>query len=171
MKIALYLLISIAVRPVFADVDFNPAQQILMQGQSCEELATHAQSILEWNELITKKSNPLPECFCSSKSCQMDVAPISPYFVKELTNYTSGFGAESAYAGPNCFNAALVSSGALPHITFTHPLEIRAILASSMCTERSISEPLVPGDILLVRNQSDPHFEVHAGVSIGTQVN
>lgn len=170
MKTILILATVLFVLPVFAEVNFTPSQQILMRGSSCDELNTHASSILQWTRAISNMPYDLPECLCSSKQCQMDVGPISPYFVKELTNFESGFATDSAYNGPNCFNAALVSSSTLPKINFTHPLEMTAILDSPLCSEIKPTEALVPGDILVVRNSKDPNFEVHAGIYLSDEL-
>lgn len=164
----LFALFMLTAFPFFAQaqVDFIATKQILIQGQSCEELEVHAQSIMDWTTLIFKTPLEMPECFCSSKSCQMDVASVSPYFVKELTNFEPGFTMETAHPGPNCFNAALFSSQTVSYINFTHPFEMTQILNSSLCSERPINEPLVPGDILVVRDQKNAYFEVHAGVYV-----
>lgn len=100
----------------------------------------------------------------------MDVAPISPYAVKSLTNFQMEFNSNSAYNGPNCFNAALLLSSSLPHATFTHPREMSAVLSSPLCVERDRQEALQPGDILVVRDQKNTYFEVHAGIYINEQL-
>jgi hypothetical protein len=45
-----------------------------------------------------------------------------------------------------------------------------AVLNSSLCRERKIDESLQPGDILVVRDQSNPLFEIHAGVYINQEL-
>lgn len=149
-----------------AQLEFVPSRQILMSGLNCQELQTHAQAIIDWTKYLTNTSYEAPECFCSAKSCHIDVAPISPYFVKELTVFESGFSPSSAFSGPNCFNAALVSTHSLPQITYTHPYEMTAVLGSSLCKEVLLDDELRPGDVLAVRDQSQNFFEVHAGIYI-----
>lgn len=147
-----------------AQVEFLPSQQIMMIGKSCQVLEEQAQDILNWNVVMSnQKQLQVPECFCSSKSCQMDVGPISPYFVKQVSNFKTD-PITTPYPGPNCFNAALVASSTLNDIRFTHPVEITATLKSSLCKERGINEQAQPGDILVVRDQSNALFEIHAGV-------
>lgn len=138
-----------------------------MKGKSCRELEGFAESILNWALTINSKEEPTsPECFCSSRSCQMNVAEVSPYVVVELTNFQQENSA-SAYNGPNCFNAAFYASKTVPSVSFTHPYETTALLQSSLCKERSAQEALKPGDLLVVRDQSQAFFEIHAGVYVG----
>jgi hypothetical protein len=170
IKITLHILISFFCSLSVAQLQFSPTQQILMQGSSCQELTSFGQSILDWSLAINKLASlPQPECFCSSQRCQMDVAKISPYLVLELTNFDSTQ-MESAHNGPNCFNAALYASKTLPSVSFTHPYEITALLNSSLCRERGKDERLQAGDILVVRDQSNPLFEIHAGVYINQEL-
>lgn len=164
MKFVIFIICFFSAALSAAQVAFNPSKEILMEGSSCEELEAHAQSILAWTKQSTNTNYEMPQCYCSKTSCRMDVAPISPYFVKELTNYDSGFALASAYNGPNCFNAALVANETLPKISFTHPYEIAALLTSPLCREVPISDSLQPGDILVVRNLKEPYREIHAGI-------
>ncbi len=153
-----------------AQVQFAPSQQILMQGSSCHQLGEFGQSIMDWTTTInTSLVIAQPECFCSTQSCQMDVSQISPYFVIELTSFQETQSV-SAFNGPNCFNAALYASATLPNVSFTHPYELTALLQSSLCTERKADEELQPGDMLVVRDQSDSNFEIHAGVYLNDQL-
>lgn len=149
-----------------AQLEFEPAKQILMKAKTCEELQTHAASIVQWTKMTSNTLYEIPECFCSSHSCQMDVGRISPYIVKALSTYDSGFAMSSAYDGPNCFNAALVATNTLPKLSYTHPYEMTAFLQSSLCEEKAVGEPLVPGDILVVRDQRQEYLEIHAGIYI-----
>jgi hypothetical protein len=169
VKTIFFCLLALSFQTAFAAVDFDPLQEILMTGENCQELEANAQSIIAWSAGITHAGYQMPECFCSAKSCRMDVTSISPYFVKQMTVYdNTGYGVSAAHSGPNCFNAALVASNTLNQIVFTHPAELDVILSSSLCTERKRGEALVPGDILVVRNQKDPNFDVHAGVYINS---
>jgi hypothetical protein len=170
MKITIHILISFLCCLGNAQVRFTPTQQILMQGSSCQELADFGQSILDWSLSINKQTSiRQPECFCSTEKCQMDVSGISPNFVMQLTNFDP-VQMESAHNGPNCFNAALYASQTLPSVSFTHPYEMTAILSSSLCRERRDDENLQPGDILVVRDQNNPLFEIHAGVYINQEL-
>lgn len=151
----------------FAEVQFNPTKQIVLQAKTCEEIEPLAQSILNWTQTLSSQEQlNRPECYCSSNQCVMDVAPISPYFVRELTNFEGDWTTSSAYNGPNCFNAALVSTNTLPKIRFTHPAEMTAFLSSSLCEERALTSSLKPGDLLIVRDQKNPFFEIHAAIFI-----
>ncbi|MCC6137943.1 MAG: hypothetical protein IT287_04880 [Bdellovibrionaceae bacterium] len=170
MKTTLLLLLLLFPYLSLAQVDFTTSKEILMEAKTCTELNKHAESIAAWTRASNNTNPALPECFCSSTKCRMDVAPISPYFVKELTNFENGFAVSSAYNGPNCFNAALVSSQTLPKINFTHPLEMTAILGSPLCKEKKISEALTPGDILVVRDPNNIWLEIHAGIYINDEL-
>jgi len=153
-----------------AQVQFNPSQQILMRGSSCLQLEDFGQSIMEWSTTINKTLDlTQPECFCSSQSCHMNVSEISPYLVIELTSFQETQEV-SAYNGPNCFNAALYASKTLPTVSFTHPYELTALLQSSLCSERKAGEALHPGDVLVVRDQSNENLEIHAGVYLNEQL-
>lgn len=169
MKNALILFVVFLSQTSLA-VSFNPTQQILMSAPSCEVLDSYAQAIISWTSSVSKTPYEVPECYCSSKSCQMDVAPISLYQVKEFTNYDANYAMNSAHNGPNCFNAALVFTQTLPNVTFTHPYEMSAVLESSLCRERESVEPLQPGDILVVRNQKDVLLDIHAGIYINDKL-
>lgn len=164
MKIGMLGLFLLFTSVAHAQVQFEPVRQILMTGRTCEELRTHAGAIAEWTYSLTKNHYEIPECYCSSSSCQMDVAAISPYLVKEFTIYDSGFSLSSAYSGPNCFNAVLVSTRTLPQVTYTHPVEMTATLRSSLCAEVPVKNPLLAGDILVVRDQRERYLEIHAGI-------
>ncbi len=170
MNYLISALVFLVAASASAQVQFDAAQQIQMTGKSCQELEAHALSIMEWTKNLTNTTFEMPQCFCSKKSCQMDVAKISPYFVKEHTLYGTGFQPSSAHDGPNCFNAALVVTNTLSKITYTHPFEMTAILDSPLCTERARDEELVPGDVLVVRNQADPLLEIHAGIYLNARL-
>lgn len=149
----------------FAQVQFNPSKQILLRGKSCAQIQPFAQFIFDWTTSLNQADEEImPECYCSKDDCHIDVAPISPAFVKEVTNYDGEWSKATFYNGPNCFNAALVSSQTLANINFTHPSEMSALLKSSLCQERNIEEQPKAGDLLIVRNQKDPFFEIHAAV-------
>jgi len=161
----LFLLIPLFLVQVSrADVAFQPAQKIMMTDKTCQALEERAQSIIKWTASIIKDTPAMPECFCSSTSCQMDVAPISPYFVRQMTNFVEGAFQNVSYDGPNCFNSALVATQSLPNIVYTDAYEMTAVTQSPLCTERKIDEALQPGDVLVVRNPNDPMLNVHAGI-------
>lgn len=54
-------------------------------------------------------------------------------------------------SGPNCWNAALVASGVLPHIRFTSPEEFRYFLNSPLCRALENGEAKQPGDVGAIR--------------------
>jgi len=146
---------------------FTPAKQILMTSATCQDLQVNAESIIEWGTFrYNMKNTDIPDCYCSSSKCMIDVAPISSYIVKELTNYDGGYSSTTAYKGPNCFNASLVLSGSLPNITFTHPQEMTEILKSPLCKELKPKEKTEVGDIVVVRDQSNKYFEIHSAIYI-----
>ena len=126
-----------------AEVSFDASQEILMTDKTCQALEERAQSIIAWTASITHDTPAMPECFCSSKSCRMDVAPISPYYVRQMTNFESGAYQNAAYDGPNCFNSALVAAQTLPNIVYTDPAEMSAIAGSpgrSCCSPKIRTE-------------------------------
>lgn len=173
--LSIFILVSSIVAEANSDlsgqIEFKPAKHIMMSGASCQELEVYANDIFNWAQLFGgTEEKQFPKCYCSGDDCQMDVAQISPSFVRELTEFSNDWSPATVYNGPNCFNASLVSASTLPNINFTHPYEMTEILKSSLCQERSISEKARHGDILVVRDQSNPYFEVHAGIYINEEL-
>ena len=171
MKIRAFYLIFILIFSAHADISFLPVKQILMKGENCESLQTHAQSIMDWSiQRYNKKNLSMPACYCAENDCLMDVVSIAPYDVRELTNFDGEYSRASAFRGPNCFNSALLLTGTLPKVNFTHPKEMTGILESSLCREITMAEKTRPGDIIVIRDQSNPHFEIHAATYISDEL-
>ena len=156
--------------PGVAATEFTNKKSILIEGQSCLELEDHARAILRWTRSVHQNSKAtLPQCYCSSNDCQIDVFEISPHWVKSWSRF-SEYEAASAIQGPNCFNSALVIAGTLTDVRFTHPNEITALYNSSACRELNFNEVPKPGDIIAVRDQTNPHLEVHAATYVSDRL-
>lgn len=169
-KLLLIAVLWATALPCVATTDFTNKKSILIEGQSCQELEDHARAILQWTLSAHKSSKAsLPECYCSSSSCRMDVFDISPHWVKSWSRF-SEFEAASAMQGPNCFNSALVIAGTISDLRFTHPKEATSLYNSSACRELDQHERPEPGDIIAVRDQSTPHLEVHAATFVSERL-
>ena len=165
MKKYLFIIALLVSQSLFARLEFETKKSIIMTGTNCEELQQHATDILRWSQTQGESlKKEIPDCYCSSEKCQIDVYDISPRFVQKYQDLSSNF------SGPNCFNAALVLADLLPHISYTHSTEITDLMNSPLCHQKELDEPLNPGDIIAVRSLKNEYYEIHAAIYINDQL-
>ena len=150
MKFTLLLLCLLSLNVFSAlreDISIVDGKQITLKGESCAVLMEQAEAILSWAQKLGENMyESVPECYCSSSSCILNVYDISPKMVQTYQ------GVNPQYNGPNCWNRALVFAKILPSLTYTTPEEMTFWMGSALCRERLPEEEAQPGDIIVVRD-------------------
>lgn len=138
---------------------FNPdvtatkeGKSIIITGKSCDLLKAEAKAIARWGG----KNSSGPSCSCSPK-CKIDVTTLVPDFARESQ------GVCPIQSGPNCWNSTLVSAKITGTLRYSKEEEMTFWMTSPLCKEKSVHEPLAPGDIVAIRSKGE---EVHSFINL-----
>jgi hypothetical protein len=131
---------SSGAKPVIQIQTSATPPRLTIEATSCPPLQDQLQAL---NTL--SRSDASPECLCSSGTCRLTLDEALPPGIRALT------GMRANCDGPNCFNAAFVTSGVLDRIRHVGSDETSALLESSRCSEVPIGDTPAPGDLIVIR--------------------
>lgn len=129
---------------------------LVLSSPGCAILERQAAALAEWRGRLGESARAPGACRCGAQGCSIAVGPVAPDFV------SSYHGARAGRWGPNCWNAALVSSKILSVPGFTPPAEMTFWMESPLCSPLGAGEVPRPGDIIAIRDQAGE--EVHGFV-------
>lgn len=133
------------------------SEKVILQGKTCLEIESEIENLKKWTEKLGEKSGKTT-CSCIKNHCSSDVTDILPKLVKSTQSTCS------AFDGPNCWNGVLVGSKLTSHLRYTSSEEMSFWMKSPLCKEKQKDEPLLPGDIVAIRDELDD--EVHGFIHI-----
>lgn len=140
---------------------------IYFRDTNCETLETQAKAFLSWKLRLNEKPGEY-KCECNaSNHCQILANPILSDFVKRV------YGTANTCEGPNCWNASLLATKVITSPPrHTTESEMAFWAKSPFCKERPLSEKTLPGDLILIRENSTSFkgTEIHAFVYVTDQL-
>lgn len=127
-----------------------------LKSQNCKLLDEAVNALNKWaqrlKEPLKEKINP---CHCQDGSCLVDITKLGPRVIQEFE------GVYPQNPGPNCFNAALVSSNILPALGHATPEEMKFWMDSELCHAKNPGDKKEPGDIIRIRDAKNYNSEIH----------
>lgn len=161
-----YALIFLFVLSSFAQLSAQEVrkekERIILSDDSCDKVFSMSQALAKWSvSTNSKRVCPLgiksPKINLTTKKCEYDITDCVP---EHVVTY---HGANPAYAGPNCWNLALVMKAILPSLRYTTPEEMSFYMRPPLCRQLRNGEEKIPGDIGAIKDMTARSPEEYHG--------
>ncbi len=163
MKYALiFLLVINSFVSLHAQEVRKEKERIILSDDSCDKVFNMSQALAKWS--VSTKSNKLcplgtrsPKVNSVTKKCEYDITDCVPDHV------VTYHGANPKYAGPNCWNLALVMKAILPSLRYSGPEEMSFYMRPPLCRQLKNDEEKIPGDVGAIRDMTARSPEEYHG--------
>jgi hypothetical protein len=111
----------------------------------CEVVRKELSALRQWTTSRNETCDLPPMQSLPNNTCKVEMKHCLP---KEVLQYD---GTGPATDGPNCWNLALVMSGAVPALRYSTPEEMAFFMNSALCRKLGPEEKHEPGDVGAIR--------------------